>query len=91
MPASLPQEGSRTLFDGAGAMRFERGARGPDQEKASAQPLAYVRLRSWPSRGDLQGSWPNIHDLHAAGAAHGRGMKRFPCPRLADNERGDAG
>ena len=36
-----------------------------------------------PAKGEgcLRGSWPNIHDLHAGGATHGRGMKRLPCPR----------
>ncbi len=30
---------------------------------------------------DVQGSWPNIHDLHAGGDTYGRGVKRSPCPR----------
>jgi len=39
----------------------------------------------------LRGSWLNIHDLHAGGASHGRGMKRLPCPRPTRTTRGDAG
>jgi hypothetical protein len=28
----------------------------------------------------------NIPSLHAGGAAHGRGVKRPPCPRPPDND-----
>ncbi len=47
---------------------------------SSALPYAAVwdppRERSSPGTRE-----PNIHDLHAGGATHGRGVKRPPCPR----------
>jgi hypothetical protein len=78
-----------TLFNGAEARRSSVEPKLLSQE-APAQPPRMFGLMPGQARGDFQGPWLNIHGLHAAGDAHGRGMKRFPCPRLADNERGDA-
>ncbi len=88
MPSSSLTEGSRTLFDDREAMRIERGAQRllllrMEMLTGRAQPSCYAsRLRDRPSGASVvRGSWPNIHDLHAGGGTHGRGMKRLPCPR----------
>ena len=72
------------MFNGAVAMRIERGAsrvpRGTMTEPDSALPYADKKIRQ--GRECFPGTMgKNTHGLHAGGAAHGRGVKRPPCPR----------
>jgi hypothetical protein len=70
-------EGSRSLFNGAGAMRIERGApRVLLDEDGTSSALLNAADRELPSEGDFQGLRESTPaGLHAGGAANGRGAK----------------
>ena len=61
-------EGIR-MFNGAGAMR------------SSVEALPYAAARDRQGREHSRDCGWTARSLHAGGAAHGRGVKRPPCPR----------
>jgi hypothetical protein len=70
-------EGSRSLFNGAEAMRIERGAPGarPWSDEGISSALLNAAERELPTERDFQGLEPNSSSLHAGGDTHGRGAK----------------
>jgi hypothetical protein len=83
-PCRLRMEGSRTLFNGAGAMRIERGApRVRRDEDGTSSALLNAAERELPTEGDFQGPVVNTHGP-ARRRRHPRQRRetRAPCPRL---------
>ena len=76
------------MFNGAGAMRIERGASlSPLRTMTGQAQLSRMRKsRSAKGEGCPGTGEENIPSLHAGGAANGRGVKRPPCPRPPDND-----
>ena len=64
------------MFNGAGAMRIERGApRVLLDDDRTSSALLNAAERELPTERDFQGLEPNSSSLHAGGDTHGRGVK----------------